>query len=380
MFKLRHALQLRQISHLNPKLSIWQDITYYLSKWQKRYKKRYEDLQNQHQDFIKAIQASPNGVILLDKNGYIKWLNSRMNQLLNISKQDKGQRLQHLLRQPEFVNYWHNPSENGIDIQTLTHVLHIKLLTIDENNLLFLAHDVTQRHKINQLHKDFIANVSHELSTPLSSIVGFSETLSNHEIKLSEDKRNEYIEYIHKSASHMQDLVKDLLLIAELDHSKAHHKKQLNIYDICKTTFKEFELSNATHKFIWQEHIDNHNTDLIYINGIEKEIKCVLNNLLDNAVKYTPINGNITFNIRILDNPDKNIKISIIDNGLGISKEHIELLTNRFYRVPNNDNSIKGNGLGLYIVEQILKKHNSKLDVESELNQGSCFSVLLQLS
>ncbi len=376
IFKLKHALQFRQLHYFEPKISIWQDVMYFLTKWQKRYRKRYEDLQNQHQDFIKAIQASPNGVILLDNQGYIKWLNSRMKYLLNISTQDKGQRLQHLVRHPDFLNYWNNPTESGIDLKILTQVLHIKILTIDENNLLFLVQDITQRHKINQLHKDFMANVSHELLTPLTSILGFSETLINKNINLNSQLKEQYLEYIHKSALHMQDLVKDLLLITELENSKTIEKKLIDIYKLIKSIFKEFELSLSGRKLILNDNI-SHLSDKSYnILGIEKELKCVFNNLLDNASKYTNANGIIQLNLDLISADE--LKISVIDNGIGIAPEHISSLTHRFYRVPESQH-IHGNGLGLYIADQILKKHETKFDVSSQISQGSCFSMVFKL-
>ena len=371
-FSLKQALQIRHLINLNSKFSIWQDIVYYLLKLQKRYQIRYKNLQNKHDDFMKAIEASPNGVIILDNDGYIKWLNHRIFNLLNISKKDIGQRLQHLIRNPIFVEYWQNPNIEGIKITTINNILHVKILNIDEANLLFLVQDITQRQKLESMQKDFIANASHEISTPLSSIIGFSETIQS--LSLTPEQIKHYLSKIHTSALNLQYLVRDLLLIAQIENQVNRIKENFNIYSILKNIYKqtkEIQSIEIQHNITWKEEVNDCNTCIIF--AVKNEIISAIKNLVNNAIKYTAANGTITIGIQ---QKSDLICIYIQDNGIGIEQEYLSDLTQRFFRVPNENNQkIYGTGLGLAIVYQVVQKNNAKLEIKSQIGVGSCFCL-----
>lgn len=232
--------------------------------------------------------------------------------------------------------------------------------------------DITELKKLEAIRRDFVANASHELKTPLTAIVGYTETLLE---GASEDtlSRMKFIRRIREQSQRLTFLIDDLLKLSELEREQPMELEPCLLNPLIQETIEEF-----------RELLQQKNIDLIFespenirVKINEEGIRSVFNNLVDNAIKYTPENGKIT--IRAEESNNNRVKIEITDTGIGIDPRYHDRIFQRFYRVDKaRSRTLGGTGLGLAIVKHIIERHGSKIHVESELGKGSCFWSELQ--
>ncbi len=223
-----------------------------------------------------------------------------------------------------------------------------------------------------QLKTNLINNISHELRTPLSSILGFSNLLLNK--KHPEETIKEIAEQIQQAANRLSSLLSDFLQISNPAINLWTPKiEPCDLGEIIKTSIEEFAILNRGHKLCY-----NISDNYPIINTDQKLVRLVLDNLISNAVKYSPNGGTISVSLEL---PKKEIMVSILDKGIGISKEEQPKIFNRFYRSSNpRIKSITGSGLGLAICKEIITTLNGKIEVKSELSKGSTFSFTLPVN
>lgn len=240
--------------------------------------------------------------------------------------------------------------------------------------IIIVFQDITQQHKLDNMRKEFVANVSHELKTPITTIKSYTETLMEYE-NLDEELSYKFLSVIDKECDRMARIVRDLLQLSNLDYNKTKWNKveckvDKLIEDVCLKLDLAFKEKN--HKLIidMEENLPN---IIVDIDGIEQ----VILNVLSNAIKYTPDNGEIIVSAR--RNDDK-IVIKVKDNGIGIPKEDINRIFERFYRVDKGrSRELGGTGLGLSIARQIVQAHNGEITLESEYNVGTEVSIALPI-
>jgi two-component system sensor histidine kinase BaeS len=220
--------------------------------------------------------------------------------------------------------------------------------------------------------KEFLANVSHELRTPLSYIKGYSEAIMDGVVK--PDQQPKYIGLIHREAGRMQRLVHDLLDLAQLEGSLFPLKKQPTVFaQLIEDELDTYEPQLEEKRIALKKDLD---PDII-ASVDEDRIRQVIHNLMDNAIRYTPADGYIT--VRLEQKGDM-CRMSISDSGIGISKEHLEKLGERFYRVDKaRSRQNGGTGLGLAIVKQIIEIHNGTVLIESKEGEGTTISIELPI-
>lgn len=229
--------------------------------------------------------------------------------------------------------------------------------------------DVTERVKLESMRRDFVANVTHELKTPLTSISGFVETLRINE-NIDSNTRNRFLGIIETESDRLKRLIDDILLLSFIENKDQREFELVNVYSV----FKEVdELTNSLAKV---KNIDikyNFEKEDMIIKSNRDYIKQVFLNLIDNAIKYTPEGGTVTTEVKYDEN---DIVIKVKDNGIGISKEDKERIFERFYRVDKaRSRDVGGTGLGLAIVKHIIKSLHGTIKVNSELNTGTEFIV-----
>ena len=230
--------------------------------------------------------------------------------------------------------------------------------------------DITESQRLEDMRREFVANVSHELKTPITTIKSYSETLLCGALEDKELSKN-FVEVIENEADRMSSLVKDLLQLSHMDYEKAvwemHH---LDLREIVTDSVRKLEV-----------HFQNKNQRLnmqisdeaVPIYADRGKIQQVIINLLTNAIKYTPENGNIRISAQVVD---KNAIFEVQDSGIGIPKEDIKRIFERFYRVDKGRSRAQGGtGLGLSIAHNIIKQHKGSIKVSSELEKGSIFTV-----
>ncbi len=234
----------------------------------------------------------------------------------------------------------------------------------------FVHRDITKEHEADQMKNELVSTVSHELRTPLASVLGFTELLLNKQLK--EDRQKKYLTTIYQEAKRLTSLINDFLDVQRMESGKQTYDKKFHalhplLEDIINN--ESIQLSKAHQMKLIQE-TDN---DMVFIDR-DKMIQ-TFQNLIHNAIKYSPEGGIITVSI---SEDNEHINVSIKDQGLGIPKEALPNLFTKFFRVDNTDRrKIGGTGLGLAIAKEIVKAHDGDIRVESELKEGSTFTVSL---
>lgn len=323
--------------------------------------------------FLSAIEASPNGVLMLDAQEQIVWCNRVAADHFSLDPQrDLRQRITNLVRAPAFVAYLQGG--NYVEPLVLANgrgqgTLSILVREYGEGMRLVLSLDITERVRNEAMRRDFVANVSHEIRTPLTVLAGFIETL--HNLPLTPVERDRVLTLMNQQTQRMQTLVADLLTLAQLEGSpRPAPDRWVSLDQLLARIAADAEvLSSGRHRLNLRPatHVE--------LAGIETELLSAIANLVTNAVRYTPEGGEIELVWRVLDGG--NGEITVIDTGPGIAREHIPRLTERFYRVDGSrSRDTGGTGLGLSIVKHVMQRHGGELLVESEVGKGSRFRLV----
>ena len=335
-------------------------------------------------DFLSAIQVSPNGVLLLDSESRIEWCNQTAAYQLGIDmKKDVMQLIANLVRDPIFSNYLkHYETQKEIVIQSrdsrpeIPRMISLQLFPSGEGRRLLLSRDITQFEQAEVMRRDFVANVSHEIRTPLTVLAGFVETLLT--LPVSDEERQRYLELMSTQATRMQTLVNDLLTLSKLEGSPVPSKTEwtpvMVLWRQCNQEALSLSQLLSLHpsqqiKFEWL--LEDEKCEVA---GSRNELFSAMTNLVSNAVRYTPEGGTINVSLTQLLTGD--IEFTVNDSGPGIAPEHIPRLTERFYRIDRSrSRDSGGTGLGLAIVKHVAQRHDSLLSISSQLGKGSTFSI-----
>ncbi len=353
----------------------WEDVFARLNKMVREHRKERAKRAAALHDMELATSALPEGVVSLDKTDHIEWCNPLAEQHMGIdSKRDIGQQITYLVRQPEFVEYLaardfaeplllRGPRADDL-------VLSCKLVSYSGNKKLLVTRDVTRFEQIETMRRDFVANVSHELRTPLTVVNGFVETLQDMP-NLENAMARRALPMMGEQTLRMTHLVGDLLTLSRLEDKLNVLKEE--VLDISKMLSGCYEtglaLSGGQHKIKLELKSD------CKLLGSAEELRSAFGNLISNAIRYTPKDGEIFIRWQLQD--DGQPVFSVQDSGIGIEPQHIPRLTERFYRVDNSrSRSTGGTGLGLAIVKHITNRHQATLEISSEEGKGSTFSIV----
>ena len=315
--------------------------------------------------------ALPDAAVLIDGDGVIESFNEASASLLHLDSQDLGNNLGALLRHPDAVRLIKQQTQDPV-IEIVSPFaegrrLELRRVRIAEDQDLILARDVTHLNRLLSMRQDFVANVSHELRTPLTVVVGYLETLEDS--GMDEATLRHLLRKLASPTKRMQALVDDLLMLTRLESSPTPAQEDLAPIDIAELVDGVMdEVSGLTGK---KHQINRHVQSDLRLLGIEKEMHSACSNLLTNALKYSPQGGDIDI---IWTGNGNGARLEVSDQGVGIPPEHLSRLTERFYRVDLAGARVRGGtGLGLAIVKHVLKRHNSQLQIESEVGEGSRF-------
>jgi len=334
------------------------------------------------EDFLSAIQASPNGVVLLDSQGRIEWANlTAANQLGFDPQRDVGQYVRNLVRQPEFSHYLkHKDFEREVQIvgpgarAGQSTQISVQIHPYGKKRKLMLTRDVTAVQLAEAMRRDFVANVSHEIRTPLTVVSGFIETLQN--LDLDEAERKQFLGLMSQQAQRMLSLVNDLLTLSRLEGSPIPGGLEwVDANGLVKPLIEEARalskvIAHGGHTIVMEP------SPSFEVAGAKTELMSAMSNLLSNAVRHTPAGSTIRAGWRRL--ADGEVGFYVADNGPGIAPEHLPRLTERFYRVDRSrSRETGGTGLGLAIVKHVAQRHGGTMQVSSELGSGSEFMIVL---
>ena len=373
---LKKYVQADELESLPAASGFLEDLFFRLQRYVKAIKQRIFEVERQHQRFIEAFQASPNGIVMLDNQDQIEWCNAIAERFFGLNfKRDAMQRINYLFRNPEFIQYLSTRDfEEPLVIEKMgpgsNLSLRIQAFPFADNRRLLLAQDVTDLYKAEAMRRDFVANVSHEMRTPLTVMMGFLETVQT--IDLTSSQKAEYLELMMVQGRRMKSLVEDLLTLANLEaNSLPVLQDSVNVVDSAFPLLRNDAeaLSQGAH----QIRFEAESTQLLV--GNEHELMSAFSNLISNAIRYTLNGGEIMVQWGVNSNGQG--VFSVRDTGPGISAEHLPRLTERFYRVDRSrSRDTGGTGLGLAIVKHIASRHQAQLLIESVPGSGSQFTLV----
>ena len=351
------------------------------------------------QDFLDAMQASPNGVVLLDTDTRIEWFNQTAAAHYGFDAgRDLQQHIGNLVREPVFAAYMaarDSPEalQHGVTMPAKNASLQrpvkiaVQLHRYGDGRSLLLSRDVTQLEQADAMRRDFVANVSHEIRTPLTVVSGFVETLQS--LPLDEGQRQRYLGLIAAQAQRMQALVSDLLALSRLEASPPVSGSEWTplgpmLHQVVNEA-RVLSAANAGAK-VPQHRIEFNSADPcehLQLAGSPSELLSAFSNLVGNAVRYTPADGLIEVGITALS--DGRLAFAVKDSGPGIDAEHVPRLTERFYRVDRSrtrgeKGDAGGTGLGLAIVKHVAQRHDAELRIDTQPGAGSTFSLVFPAS
>lgn len=324
----------------------------------------------------RAAEALPDGVVLLNAQTHIEWLNAAAARHLNLnSDRDVGTAIGQLIRTTDFHHFLAHFRRGHADASCLLTIevppltLSLQWISFSETGILLLSRDITEIARTETLRRDFIANVSHELRTPITVIAGFIEQLMN-PVPPSPEMARYFIGLMADQSRRMNRLVEDLLTLSRLESGQEPLREEIvDVALLIRQVLAEGQaLSQGRHI------IEVEPQEPILLRGNPDELRTAFGNLVSNAVRYTPEGGRITLNGFIQKNTPTFL---VTDTGIGISAEHIPRLTERFYRVDKGRSTATGGtGLGLAIVKHVMARHQGTLEIHSQPGQGSRFVLV----
>jgi two-component system phosphate regulon sensor histidine kinase PhoR len=371
--RLERWLRLRRVQPPPDISGPWGEVVAIVSRIYRRKQYHRSRVTELLREFRRLTSAMPEGAVLLGPEHEILWFNGRAGEWLGLRrKRDFGIRIANLVRHPDFVEYLqtgvpangvvvHEPAASG----GRWFSFHIVRSDTGVRQLL-IVRDVSREQQLESMRKDFVANASHELRSPLTVISGYLDALAD-DAKLDATWSSPVLE-MRRQAERMGTIINDLLELSKLESGDTPKDDQpVDIAGLLALLRKE--VLQSEHR---PEHVNLKLDSDALLLGSESELHSIFSNLVSNAVKYTPENGEIE--MRWWTDEDGG-HLSVRDTGVGIAPEHIPRLTERFYRVdPGRARSMGGSGLGLAIVKHALQRHGGSLRIKSREGVGSTFT------
>jgi two-component system, OmpR family, phosphate regulon sensor histidine kinase PhoR len=357
---------------------VWEDVFTNLLQYARTNIANQNQLNSALERFNLTANAIPDGLVILGASNEIEWCTPHAESQLGLDfSTDKNLPIVNLVRDSHFIAYLYNgdfaepfklKSWQNSDL-----IYEIQLISFGENQKLLICRDTTQLEKVEVMRRDFIANVSHELRTPLTVVGGFLETLGDMKGAVP-DAIKSYFELMQDQTSRMRRIIEDLLTLSKIESNVEEPESiEINMGKLLKQIQSDaLSLSQSLYKSKHLVKLDMDET--VNIVGSQNELQSALGNLVSNAVRYTPKGGEVSISWGM---QGEQAIFTVRDTGIGIEQQHIDRLTERFYRVDRGrSRETGGTGLGLSIVKHILIRHQAKLEISSDIGTGSTFSVL----
>ena len=349
----------------------WGEVFDELNRQLRRQQARERFLRDAISRFQQSSSAIPDAIVIIDQYHNLEWWNESANRLLGLNDlSDRGKPLMNMLRDPRFIRYYKrgnydepitlpSPVRNGIQLQ-------LQIIPFGEADRLLAARDITRVMRLEQTRQDFVANASHELRTPLTVIRGYLETFLDQDLPAPLTRAMKSMEL---QSQRMENLVSDLLLLSRLEASQQiSDEHPIKIQHVVQNIMDGAQQLASSKGHTFECDIDLQHD----LSGQEIELHSAFSNLVYNAVRYTPENGQIRVRWWV-DNEGGHFAVK--DNGQGIGSIHLPRLTERFYRVDESRSSDSGGtGLGLAIVKHVLARHGGHLTIKSKVGKGSTFA------
>jgi len=360
----------------------WENVFTALLQYERNNLSKEAQLSAALERFNLTADAIPDGLVILSPSNEIEWCTPHAENQLGLNlRTDKNLPIVNLLRDSHFIAYLYNAEYNEpFKLKSWRDpeiIFEIQIIPFANLQKLLICRDMTQLEKVDAMRRDFIANVSHELRTPLTVVGGFLETLGDMEGAVP-DSLKTYFGMMEDQTSRMRRIIEDLLTLSAIEsNTEAPEDNEIDMAKLLKALQNDaVGLSQSLYKAKHKVHVDA--DPALNLSGAQEELHSALSNLVSNAVRYTPKGGEIFIAWNLVSGQPV---FSVRDTGIGIQQQHIDRLTERFYRVDRSrSRETGGTGLGLSIVKHILIRHQARLEISSEVSVGSTFSVVFPKS
>ena len=363
-----------QAAPLPRAVGMWDYVFADVNRRAQRTHSREERLSAALERFREASQAMPHGLMFLASHNTIDWVNHRGEQQFGLDRvRDQGTPVTNIVRQPDFVRYLETGDYSAPLTLTLgrpvPRTLVVTIVPFSDDMHLLISEDITQGERVEAMRRDFVANVSHEMRTPLTVVSGFLETVIDGLDDLDKDDIRHYLGLASEQAGRMQQLIQDLLTLSALETGAPMWQEEpVDVAKLVREVAQEaIAVSAGRHRIELDCGV------AAPLLGNAKELHSAFANLAINAVRYTPEGGHIRISWR---QRGAVVEYTVEDDGIGIAVEHLPRLTERFYRVDRGrSRETGGTGLGLAIVKHVLSRHQGDLLIDSEPGRGSRFTA-----
>lgn len=358
-----------------------------LHKMAQKLNELFKQLSREKNQLEAVLGAMSEGVMVISGEGKIMITNSALKNMFNIKEDPQLKPYWEILRNKDLITIADRVLKNRTpDTMEISHLYpderyylaNVIPLDSPENEIIVVMFDITEFKRLENIKADFIANVSHELRTPLTVIKGYTETLEEDAYE-SPGEKKQFLNIVNRNADRLINIVSDLLVLSEIESRDSLSKETINtdfeyinVNEVIASSLESLR-SKAMGKDISINYHVKQNIEKIKANRFLLEQMFI--NLIDNAIKYTSDGGDIRID---MSTTDKELTIEISDTGIGIPKEHLPRIFERFYRIDKTrSRKMGGTGLGLSIVKHIVIMHDGKIDVQSEEGKGSKFTIQL---
>jgi len=375
LHRFAHWLQVGRLRNPPESWGVWGHLFAQYDRWQKRYYSRKKRLGKVIREFRDSTSAMPDGTLVLDADLCILWFNEAAESMLRLSSQrDIGQPILNLVRSPVFRDYvqaqqYDHPVELTSP-QDDNVLLSARLIPYGRAQYLLLFRDVTRIQRLQSMRRDFVANASHELRSPLTVISGYLQALPEAEGLPREWQQP--IREMQRQTERMSGLVEDLLELSRLETetSDASSEQAVDMDELINRVIQSTRQADEGDHPI--EFLPKASNPLL---GVERELHSAFSNLIANALRYSPSAAPVVVSWS-RDEQGRGI-FEVEDQGVGIDAKHLPFITQRFYRVDSARGEGKsGTGLGLAIVKHVLQRHGARLEIDSVLGEGSVFRCI----
>jgi len=346
-----------------------------LNEMAQRLEDSFVSLSSERQELEAIISSTVEGVVVLDGRGRVVLANGSFKSMFELPASIRGKFYWEILRNPDFKTFVEDISREGkikvkeIRFRDKVYLASGVLLSGEDGRKVAVFHDITEFKRLERIKADFVANVSHELRTPLTAIKGFVETLEEE----ATPAQQHFLQIIKRHSDRLINLVNDLLILSKLEDRELKLEIQdVNLRELASDVLRMFE-GKMKEKNLKADLLVG--DDAVMMCGDPFLLEQLFINLIDNAIKYNIENGEIKVKLSSMEGY---IKIEIVDTGIGIAKDHLERIFERFYVVDKSrSRELGGTGLGLSIVKHITLIHNGRIEVKSQPGKGTTFTVIL---
>ncbi len=348
-----------------------------------------EEVEYKHLQLTSIVKSISHGILAIDVKGNILLINDIAKEMLKCDLETnlEGLNFKFVVKDKNileiFQKYVGSTQNEVIELDlkdNLVYRIKIDPVYLQDSKHAIIGsiiniEDITELVKLENMRKDFIANVSHELKTPLTSITGFVETLKIND-DIDKNTRNHFLDIIEKESNRLKGLIEDILLLSSIENGQDLSYEEVKLFDVFKEVYEITEFIASSKNITVSYGFEDED---VHILGFRDNVKQIFLNLIDNGIKYTPENGRIEV-LQHYDENKQNIILEFKDNGIGIPKGSLNRIFERFYRVDKaRSRDIGGTGLGLAITKHMVKSLGGNIIVESILGVGSDFIVTIPL-